>query len=75
MRNGVMADSQTLQRLTSDPPELRIMFSIQILGWIWGSFLKLGPSTNAGFADDVISFGSACVCGKQRDRKGLMAIT
>lgn len=45
---------------------------IQILGWIWGFFLKLGPSEILGLLDDVILF--VCVCDKQRDRKALTAI-
>lgn len=66
-----MVDSQTLQRLRSDPQEMRIRFLIQILGRIWGFFLKLGPTEILGLLDDVILF--LCVCGKQRERKELTA--
>lgn len=34
---------------TSDPPELRIRFVIQILGWIWSFFLELDSF-------DILSF-------------------
>lgn len=67
MINGAMVNSQTPQRLTSDPPELRIRFLIQISGWIWGFFLKLGPSEILGLHNDVILFVRVCACGKQRE--------
>ena len=55
MRNGAMANSQTPERLRSDPPELGIRFLIQILGWILGFFfLKLGQSEIRSLLGDVI---------------------
>lgn len=54
MRNGAMANSQTPEQLRSDPPELGIRFLIQILGWILGFFLKLGPSEILSLLSDVI---------------------
>lgn len=68
-----MADRQTPQRLRSTPPELRIRLLIQILGGIWGFFLKLGPCENLGFA---LWCHVACVCAHvgNKERKALVAI-
>ncbi len=62
-----MANSQTPLRLRSDPPELRIRFLIQISGWIWGFFLKLGISEILGLSDDVTLF--VCVYLFETKRK------
>lgn len=75
MRSGAMADSHAPKRHGSDPPELRIRFLIQILGWIWSFlFLKLGPSESWSLLSDVILFVCGYLQGTKGQRKVLMAI-
>lgn len=73
-----MANNQILLRVRSDPLEFEIRVLIQILGWIWGFFLKMAHLKFV-VLHDVTLCACVCVCahtfvGNKREKKVLTAV-